>query len=111
MPIDWGQAVRVRYPYGDDLKWQGVHVVGKDHRCEIELVIFYCVCDGAIATGRLYARGEPFGFCQNITRKYSNPSMLPHVHLQIERMDPMRLLTEGLLFDWAKWTPEQWKVG
>jgi hypothetical protein len=109
LPIDSGVLKWLRYPYADNLKWKGIQIVGRDNDAAIELVIFYCVCE--LAGNRVFKRGEVIGYCQDITLRYPGQEMHPHVHLQIERIDPMRLMTQGNLYDWSKWSPEQWAKG
>lgn len=109
LPIDSGRLIRWRYPYAEDLRWKGIHIVGKDHDAELELVIFYCVCE--LAGDRVFKRGEVIGYCQDITQHYPGQGMRSHVHLQIERINPMRLMTQSRFYNWAEWSPEQWAKG
>lgn len=104
MPIQEGYLLRRRYPYADDITWQGIHIVGRDRGAQIELVIFYCMCEPS--TQRRYI-GERIGYCQNITKRYPDQGMLAHVHLQIERVDPVRFFTEGELWDWSDLDPAE----
>lgn len=98
MPLEIGKVTRKRYPYANDMDYEGMHVCGFINNLAIEILMFYCV--PTVAYNINYRQGEVIGYAQDISKKYG-PPMKPHVHLQIERLDPMHFYT-----DW--WTGSSW---
>lgn len=84
-----GYIDRIAYPYGDDLRWSGC-VFTNEH---LTVMMFYMKPDRkAIREEITIEEGSRIGIAQDITKKYPNRGMLPHIHLQIESIDPETLL-------------------
>lgn len=99
MPLERGMVTRKRRPYASDPKYEGLHIAGFEKGLAIELLIFYVV--PTVAYNISYRQGEVIAYAQNIAKKYG-PPMKPHVHLRIERVDPMFFFTEGLKWDFTE---------
>lgn len=98
MPITSGMVVRKRYPYAEDLRYEGLHIEGVDGVHAIELCLFYVV---AVVSFHInYKMGDVIAYAQDITKKYG-PPMQPHIHLQVERIDPLFLFKENSKWDWT----------
>lgn len=98
MPIERGMLIRKAYPYKDDMSYEGIYIAGFEDRCAIELLIFYCVA--TISYNIMYRQGDVVAYAQDISKKYGHP-MLPHVHLRIEKIDPLFFFDEGPKWDWT----------
>lgn len=76
-----GKIKRIAYPYPGK-EYQGVVI--ESEFFTIKLFYFKPFED---LIGQEVKKGEHIGFAQDISLRYSE-FMLPHVHLQIERVDP-----------------------
>lgn len=76
-----GTIVRIAYPYRDDLRWKGVIIQGKS----IAVRMYYLELDAR--EGSHVRKGEQIGVAQDLRARYGN-KMTPHIHLEIESMDP-----------------------
>ena len=86
-PID-GVIVRAARPYADDANYSGVVI----ENGQMSIKMFYLEPDLDLM-GSLVNQGDPIGRAQDIAAKYGG-GMTPHVHLQVDRVDP-ELLLEG----------------
>lgn len=84
-----GRIVREAKPYANDLAWSGVLIVGE----HITIKMFYVKVEKNLI-GEMVSTGQVIGTAQNIASKYSKggKTMKNHVHLQIERVNPEKLL-------------------
>ena len=74
--VRWG-------PYRNDPAWSGARIAGE--RMQIKLFYFEPFDD---VIGTWVRRGQAIGKAQNIAEKYPGQGMKPHVHLQIDSVDP-----------------------
>lgn len=81
-----GVFKRVAHPYYDDNKYSGMVIIGP----QITVKMFY-VAPIITLLGKHIQAGEICGYAQDISKKYG-PDMIPHLHLQIEEIDPEILL-------------------
>lgn len=79
-----GTVTREARPYAEG-PWSGVVIESPN----ISVMLFYLAPDPAVI-GRVVAQGAPIGTAQDITEKY--PGITPHVHLQVEGVDPQLLM-------------------
>lgn len=78
-PIE-GQLIRLAYPYGDDLKYQGCVIENEKY----EVKIFYMT--PTLAVGSYVKAGDQIGVAQSISEKYS-PNMKDHIHIEFRLKD------------------------
>ena len=74
-----GEVTKLGYPYGDDLTWRYVQITdekGENHR------LFYV--EPAVALGQVVNGGEAIAIAQDISERYPDQGMLPHVHYEIK---------------------------
>jgi len=76
-----GKIKRIAYPYPDK-QYSGVVIEGEFFT--IKLFYFKPFQD---LIGKEVSKGEHIGNAQDISLRYSG-DMLPHVHLQVDRVDP-----------------------
>jgi murein DD-endopeptidase MepM/ murein hydrolase activator NlpD len=88
------RVARLGYPYADDLSWRLVELVddnGLEHR------VFYIY--PVVSVGATVASGTPIGVAQDISKRYPNRGMLPHVHYEVRRgkeyINPETFVTLG----------------
>jgi hypothetical protein len=91
---------RKRLPYAADHTYEGIHISGFERNLAIEILIFYVV--PTVDYHIMYRQGEVVAYAQDISKKYG-PPMKPHVHLRVERADPMFWFTEGLKWDFTEY--------
>ncbi len=85
-PIESGVLVRESRPYADDSRYKGV-VIRSDR---IHIKMFYCeVLDRLVGTK--VRQSQPIAVAQDISKKYGG-GMKPHIHLQIDKIDPTLLM-------------------
>ena len=83
-PID-GFVSRIAYPYTSRLL-KGLEIIGE----RVSVIMFYI--EPAVNIQRSHVRaGEVIGTAQDVSKAHGN-AMKPHVHLKIERFDPMLLI-------------------
>lgn len=92
-PID-GRILRVAYPYVQNWDYMGVLIRGDDY----DVKIFYMTPYPDII-GKEVVQGQGIGLMQDITKKYPNVGMTPHVHIQVH-------LFEENLIDGDRLNPE-----
>ena len=81
-----GEIIKVVYPYADDLSLEGVQI-----RNERLILRLYYVRVSPVLISKEITAGQPIGEMQDITKRYGG-KMKPHLHLEIEAIDPMLLL-------------------
>ncbi|MBK9497796.1 MAG: hypothetical protein IPO06_00180 [Leptospiraceae bacterium] len=86
-PVD-GFVIRQAFPYSDK-DFTGV-LLGND---SLSLKMFYFIPDKKVLGSRV-KQGDRLGIAQDISKRYSSKDrkMIPHIHLQIETIDPMVLM-------------------
>ena len=86
-PVD-GVIIRIAYPYAKH-QYTGVLIENDS----LSLKMFYFAPDKKII-GKKVSRGQRIGIAQDISKLYNTgkKNMLPHIHLQIESIDPMILI-------------------
>ena len=86
-PVD-GIVIRQAFPYSDK-NYSGV-LLGND---SLSLKMFYFIPDKKIL-GKRVKQGDRLGIAQDISKRYSSKDrkMIPHIHLQIECLDPTVLM-------------------
>lgn len=85
-----GKVTKLGYPYGDDLGYRYVEVTdraGDRHR------LFYV--EPLVLLDQRVKEGDKIGIVQDITRRYPNSGMKPHIHYEIkdengQHLDPGR---------------------
>lgn len=93
-PINRCQAVRCADPFGDR-EYSGVLL--RSNR--IEILLFY-LCIHEEVFGKTLFQGDIIGLAQDITKRYIDGpedidnKMQPHIHLQVDSIDPELLLKE-----------------
>lgn len=88
-PID-GRIIREAKPYGfakNKPDYSGVLIQGK--HCAIKM--FYFELLPAII-GQYVNQGTVIGYAQDITLRYNDDDMQPHIHLQIDSFNPERIM-------------------
>lgn len=83
-PIHNAKFVRLADPYGDG-KYSGALL----RNAHMEVLIFYVSIDEFDIKDSTLYHSSIIGTAQDITERYSDPAMLPHVHLQIDSVDPV----------------------
>ena len=86
-PID-GKIVRVAKPYANDSNYSGVAI----ENGQMSIQMFYLEPYSDLI-GKLVRQGDPIGTAQDIAAKYGGV-MVPHIHLQVDRVDPELLMEE-----------------
>jgi len=82
-----GTITRKARPYAQG-KWSGCVITGP----RVTVKMFYFKL-GAGMVGRTVAQGDVIGVAQDIGEKYTG--ITPHVHLQVEAVDPGLLMEHG----------------
>jgi hypothetical protein len=88
-PIDSAEVVRMAYPYPDKT-YGGVLL----RNSRFEVMLFYFTPSDHIFNKTL-SKGDIIGVAQDITQRYDNRHMQPHIHLQIDSADPAMFLKDG----------------
>lgn len=83
-PIDNASFIRLARPYADDDRYSGIAVKNS----HMEILLFYLSPFDDLA-GKTLFQNTVIGHAQDITKKYNNPAMTPHIHIQIDSVDPM----------------------
>ncbi len=83
-----GRITRRSYPYSD-LSYSGCVIVGDD----ITVKMWYFMPDKDLI-GEKVKQGDFIGVAQDISVRYSS-KMKPHIHLQIEEINPAILLNNS----------------
>lgn len=89
-PIQDAHIVRVANPYSHS-SLSGLVI--ENSYCEIRL--FYLL-PGERLLDQTVNIGDVIGTAQDITERYPDGGMLPHIHLDITRIDPHLFLREGI---------------
>ena len=90
-----GVITRWGYAYADDLAWRYVEITESDgdrHR------LFYVDPDYAVI-GDFVSLDDPIGDAQDITEKYPDQDMTPHIHYEVKN-------AQGQYID-----PTEWAIG
>ncbi len=77
-PVD-GVITKRGYPYGDDLQWRYVQITDSDglmHR------LFYV--EPSLGPMKRLRKGSIIGVAQDITQRYPDNGMQPHIHLEVK---------------------------
>jgi len=82
-----GKVKRVAYPYSDTQEYAGVVV----ENSRIIIKMFY-LHPYKNVIGKNVVAGQKIGTAQDITKRYDGQGMTPHIHLQIDSIDPMLLI-------------------
>jgi hypothetical protein len=87
-PIE-GSIIRVANPYAGDPNYSGLLI----ENSFLSLKLFYLNPNRNLI-GKKIKQGEKIGIAQDISKKYNvgNKKMTPHIHLEINKIDPMVLL-------------------
>jgi len=86
-----GKIVRVANPYVST-EYTGIEIETK----RMVLKIFY-VEPYVGVIGKTLQIGKPFGTAQDISQKYMEFGVTPHVHVQIDMIDPDAVFNGGLV--------------
>ncbi|MEM1215581.1 MAG: peptidoglycan DD-metalloendopeptidase family protein [Bacteroidota bacterium] len=78
-----GYVRRFAYPYGDDLRWKGLLIIGEGPHQGLAVKMFYF--QPSVSSGTQVVPGQVIGKAQDIAAKYPGSRMQPHVHLEIEK--------------------------
>lgn len=87
-----GTITKRGFAYGDDLKWRIVDIRANDgflHR------LFYV--DPLLDVGTQVTMFQAVGVAQDISKRYPNREMLPHVHYEIKNEDGEHVNPETLM--------------
>jgi hypothetical protein len=91
-----GKIVREAYPYAGDLKWTGCLIVAKGIEIKMFYMRLYHHIRKELKSGSVRCVERlPIGVCQDITNKYPDQGMTPHLHLEakiMQRVNPMDLV-------------------
>ena len=77
-----GTVSKLGYPYADDLQWRYVQITdeaGDDHR------LFYCL--PVVSAGDYVHRGDVIAEAQDISERYPDQGMNPHIHYEVKQPD------------------------
>jgi hypothetical protein len=77
-----GILTRGLYVYPQDFLWKGLEIANEMMTGLVCKLFYVEVMDHKIGT--MVTKGERVGKAQDITLKYSDQGMTPHVHMQIE---------------------------
>jgi len=87
-----GTVTRIGYAYSDDLSWRyvEVHCEARDlyHR------VFYI--DPLVERGATVSTTDPIGTAKDISDRYPDSDMLPHIHYEVRDADGKFLNPEAL---------------
>lgn len=90
-PLHNAEFLRYADPYGDG-EYGGLLIRNGD----MEVLLFYLSVDPEITHQKLY-HSTVIGTAQDISLRYpDSPDMIPHVHLQIDSVDPLLFIGKGL---------------
>ncbi|RLA60150.1 MAG: M23 family peptidase [Epsilonproteobacteria bacterium] len=76
-----GKITKLGYPYADDLSYRYVQITdeeGNKHR------MFYVQPGKELAIGQQVFQYDPIGIAQDVSRRYPDRGMTPHVHYEIK---------------------------
>lgn len=76
-----GKVSKLGYPYGNDLSYRYVQITdeeGNAHR------LFYVKPSKNLAIGQPVTQYDPIGTAQDVSRRYPDRGMTPHVHYEIK---------------------------
>lgn len=94
-PFDSGRILRLSYPYADSTELGGVYGRATHNGKLVYFKLWYFQPQEDILQ-RALIKGEQIGIAQDVTVRYPDHSMHPHLHLKIEKIDPEILLEEDL---------------
>lgn len=87
-PLNGARIVRMAFPYPD----QSYHgVLLRNNR--VELLLFYLKPNDD-AFDKELSQGAVIGLAEDITQRYGDDRMQPHIHLQIDSADPALFLSD-----------------
>jgi hypothetical protein len=91
-PID-GTIIRLAHPYANDSRFSGVNICNTT----LTVTLFYVTVPPQ-HVGRHVRKGEKIGTAQDISKKYPDAGVTPHVHIAISSLsrNPENYI-EGLL--------------
>lgn len=81
-----GRVLRFPKPYSSG-EYSGISIVSKT----MNVKLFYLAPNKSLR-GRDVKQGDLIGIAQDITERYPNQGMKPHIHFQVDSIDPMALL-------------------
>jgi murein DD-endopeptidase MepM/ murein hydrolase activator NlpD len=77
-----GKVTKLGYCYGDDLSWRYVQVTDRGG-----LLHRFLYVNPLVRVGQEVSTDTEIGIAQDITRRYPNQGMLPHVHREVRTAD------------------------
>lgn len=77
-----GVITRLGYPYANDLTWRYIEITEKYMATRYR--IFYIVPNGALSVGDQVKKDDIIGVAQDITKRYPDSNMTPHIHYEIK---------------------------
>lgn len=87
-PLASAEVIRLAYPYPDQ-GYEGLLIRSPS----LTIKIFYLIPADDILH-KILSQGDLIGTAQDITKRYNDHRMLPHIHMQIESANPA-LFLEG----------------
>lgn len=89
-----GEIVREAYPYAGDLSWSGCLIRSAQAEVKMFYMRLYHHIRKELNKGNTYPITQrlPIGVAQDITNRYPDQGMTPHIHLELktfERVNPM----------------------
>jgi len=78
-----GTFVRVAKPYADDARYGGIIIAGK--WCTVRMFYLSVL---SFTSGEFIRKGDNLGFAQDVSLRYPGTKMKPHVHIEIDEIDP-----------------------
>lgn len=75
------RIMRIIYPYGDDLSYRGAVLEGKLSGKVFVIMFYVDVKDEMV--GKILKQGDVIGKAQDVTARYPNQGMKPHVHMSV----------------------------
>jgi murein DD-endopeptidase MepM/ murein hydrolase activator NlpD len=82
-PVD-GVVTKIGYPYADDLSYTYVEVTDDQER---KHRLFYVSPEDGIEKGSRVTKGMSIGKTQDVSDRYPNSGMKPHVHYELKNTD------------------------
>jgi hypothetical protein len=87
-PVDYATILREAIPYANDYKYRGLLLCND----QVLIKMFYCELLPDMV-GATVVEGQVIAKAQNIAAKYGK-GMIPHIHLQIDKVDPMVFMVQ-----------------
>ena len=90
-PFDAGKVLRLSYPYGDTRDYGGIYARGLERGKLLYFFMWYFQPrDDVLLID--FKQGDVLGVAQDVTARYADQEMQPHVHLEIDKIDSELLL-------------------